>query len=576
MENKRQAKRLDFKLFSGFQVTFKQGNETLPGIEITDISETGIKLSSKSPMISPISIRIDIPSDYFQKPSKINHIEANANLVWTRLLSSENKYLHGFRFDMGERHKDVLVKMIKRQLEMLPKKSLKRRPFERPSTNLAINIPINIAPSFLSKNTNNDTELISDTFKTPFLISQAKTAVRLLSKQGIKTNLNVVWSKNLLERHNLKYAVAFIRFKEKEIEILTQLMIESEVSEMLKECEDLDLRNRIYDFWTKEFKVYLRDLDKLCSQIQKEADISYSKTLELEKLNNDIISKGNELTSTISDHKIVKKFKKLFRSIGGGWYFRSHIMNKGFLKLQGYPGDFEMMNYVYNNSSVSPDILGRYFDRYFLDNPYAVAVRGRKDRMLQILKKMLPSKSGTEMNILNIACGPCRDIKEYVTKNPVFKSRVNFTCVDQDKDALKYSEKSLLPMPSNTTAKFSEGNILDFVKNEELYQKKLGKYELVYSLGLADYLPDKLLKRLIHFSWGLVKPKGTFIIAHKIKEKCPFAPLPPDWFCDWHFVPRSIKDLMTLVKKSGIKSYTVETEWDLSDTIIFLIIRKEA
>ena len=70
-----------------------------------------------------------------------------------------------------------------------------------------------------------------------------------------------------------------------------------------------------------------------------------------------------------------------------------------------------MLEMIYNNQLISEG-LGIYFDRWFLDNPYAIAVRNRKEKIKESIRTFLKETALSSINVLNIASGPCREIKE--------------------------------------------------------------------------------------------------------------------------------------------------------------------
>ncbi len=122
---------------------------------------------------------------------------------------------------------------------------------------------------------------------------------------------------------------------------------------------------------------------------------------------------------------------------------------------------------------------------------------------------------------------------------------------------------------------FVQGDIIKEVKNVNIFREKWGEFNLVYSIGLADYLPDRMFKKTINFCFTALKPKGILIIAHKIEEKDPFAPLTPKWICDWTFNSRNEDDLFKIIKGSDIEGYKIlDKKWDASNRIVFIPIQK--
>ena len=73
----------------------------------------------------------------------------------------------------------------------------------------------------------------------------------------------------------------------------------------------------------------------------------------------------------------MKKYKEGFRSLVGHWVYKSKIVKMSLKESSGYSGNYMAMETIYNNQTIS-DGLGLYYDKYFLNNPYAIAVRNRK------------------------------------------------------------------------------------------------------------------------------------------------------------------------------------------------------
>ena len=118
--------------------------------------------------------------------------------------------------------------------------------------------------------------------------------------------------------------------------------------------------------------------------------------------------------------------------------------------------------------------------------------------MRNILLKEIGNKDG--LRILNIPCGPSRDIQEFLASN---QSNNNFeiVCVDNDSESLEFSKKAIFGLKKSENIKFQEGNILDYSRNPAKAKSDLGVFDIIYSIGIADYFPDKLLQKFIYFTY---------------------------------------------------------------------------
>jgi len=127
-------------------------------------------------------------------------------------------------------------------------------------------------------------------------------------------------------------------------------------------------------------------------------------------------------------------------------------------------------------------------------------------------------------------------------------------------------------VPSKITYDFYPHNVIEYAIHPEKYYDIIGKKDLIYSIGLADYLPDRILKKLVLFCFNSLKPAGKLIIAHKDSKA--YKPLAPDWWCDWNFYHRSKDEVLALVNNCGITNFTINVKNEPSNVVFFLTIEK--
>ena len=351
-------------------------------------------------------------------------------------------------------------------------------------------------------------------------------------------------------------------------------VISSHAQALIAKIPDPKIQQQLKVFWCNDFSQYIQALRLFSEGVKTHKTVHKDRATELNLLNAQIIEKGNRIISLLDSKVLSNQIKKTFRDLGGDLFYRSEMMKKGFKKLRGYPGDYEMMEFVYNRVPVTLDSLGMYFDQYFIDNPYAEAVRGRKNKMVDILRQFFSGSVSKNLRVLNVACGPCREIRELLDSGFKTNTKIHYICTDFEKEALQYSRQKIESKKGNIKFDFIQEDIMNFLRRPALYTKRLGKYDLIYSIGLGDYLTDNIVKKLMNFCWGFLKPGATMVFAHKIEDKDPFAPMGPSWFCDWEFVPRSESHVDKLISSAGLGDFSVLKEWEESGRILFIKITK--
>lgn len=173
---------------------------------------------------------------------------------------------------------------------------------------------------------------------------------------------------------------------------------------------------------------YINELIKISLYVSKEDKYSEGIERKLDQLHTQVLLKGYCLEELLTHKRIMQKVKDNFRHLVGTWVYKSSIVKCGFEKLQGYAGDYKILEIIYDNRPISKGI-GIYLDNYFLKSPYAVTVRMRKNRLREILKNYINGTRLDKVNVLNIACGSCREIRELLPDLKT-KSLITFTCLD--------------------------------------------------------------------------------------------------------------------------------------------------
>jgi len=334
------------------------------------------------------------------------------------------------------------------------------------------------------------------------------------------------------------------------------------------------LKQNIIGFFENDINTFARQYSKNEKAILKGFLKKEEAKNIFRELINDTAEKGNLLFNDIPEKKIQAKIKEIFRQTIGCWIYQSELMSHALKKPRGYPGDYKMIEIVYNNKLISKKI-GQCIDRYFLEDAYAVAIRNRKKWMGKILKEQINKlKINETLKVMNAACGSSREIKELFEKKMQCKGKVIFSLIDHDKEALDYSKDSLMKVkPKWAELDLIEENILRLRPGNEKYVNKFTGYNVLYSIGLADYLPDKILLIFYEFCKKVIANDGCFVIAHKDKDR--YKPIPHSWYADWNFIPRNEPEFMELTRKVFGDDYRTETIWEPLEVIFFLKITKK-
>ena len=468
---------------------------------------------------------------------------------------------------------------------MVHQYNIERREKARAEISIPIQLLINNPPKDIPSEITAQTLNISEgglCFRTQNLLTNnSKISINLKSQtSNLKIRAIIAWNNPVDEKRGFYHGTRFIKVEKGDINILREILyqdeefIEEQVKDILTKIEDKDMRSKVSSFFKNSVKNFIEDLITIQGGLRNESISNETAQNKISEACDRVIKKCYNIENSINNKIIIKLIREKFRMMVGTWAYQSEIVRMAYERPRGYPGDYIMLETIYDNRSISSE-MGSCIDRYYLNNPYAIAVRNRKEKIKTILNNFLINNLRKEpIRILNIACGSCRELNELRSKEVSINSRVNLIALDQDEEALEYSRTVLKDLPKNINIRYIKENIINFFKTPERCKNLLGSQDFIYSIGLADYLPDTMLKKLIRFCFEILKDEGKLVIAHKDREKGKLAYLFPNWFCDWIFIPRNVDETVKLVKDSGIENFNIEIEREPSEQIFFIIITK--
>jgi SAM-dependent methyltransferase len=248
---------------------------------------------------------------------------------------------------------------------------------------------------------------------------------------------------------------------------------------------------------------------------------------------------------------------------------KSWCMNRSIAKPRGYPGDYQLLTVIYNRKPVSTG-LGGYLDRYWQNLTLARAVVGRMLALRGFLVEELPRRQG-KTSVLNVACGACREYTDEF--HMPADSVVALTCLDNDEEALNYVRSEVAPaMPENLAVDFVRYNALRMT-SAAANLRRFGASDIIYSVGLCDYIPDEYLIPLLA-GWRQSLAEGGLVYV-AFKDCLLYDKTEYQWLLDWFFFQRTEEDCRKLFLAAGYDADRIETSRDETGVIINFACRPE-
>lgn len=268
-----------------------------------------------------------------------------------------------------------------------------------------------------------------------------------------------------------------------------------------------------------------------------------------------------------SDPALLRDVQQRFREEIAEWFDQSWFMHRAKTKPRGYPGDFELLTGIYDRKPKTRG-FGGYLDLYFLNSTLARAVRARLLAAKMFLVQEVGRRRGN-VSVLNVACGPCREFSEGFQHRP--DCHIQVTCVDSDEQALEYVQAHVMSvqvdLPTMQCACYNALRMSAARRNIE----KFGRCDIIYSVGLCDYIPDKYLVPLLRGLRESLNEDGVLYVA--FKDCVRYDKHEYQWHVDWHFFQRTEDDCRRLYSQAGFDDGEVEMTRDETGVIMNFIGR---
>jgi hypothetical protein len=228
--------------------------------------------------------------------------------------------------------------------------------------------------------------------------------------------------------------------------------------------------------------------------------------------------------------------------------FRAHRLHEyllndpytahAFVKPRGYPGDAALIDLIYDRRLPSgTSAAGARLFEITTDFPVARAVRRRRE----IARRMLTEACERGARVCVLACGHLREADALAGAD-----LANVTAVDQDELSL-----AVVAERHGERINLVRRNVIGFLRAAA---RAGDSFDLVYTLGLTDYLDDRTMALLLSLAARCLAPEGRMFLAN-------FRPqhLASGWIdacMDWHLVCRDEVDLARHAEDAGLRAST--------------------
>ncbi|MFQ5949603.1 MAG: hypothetical protein ACE5J1_02830, partial [Nitrospiria bacterium] len=254
----------------------------------------------------------------------------------------------------------------------------------------------------------------------------------------------------------------------------------------------------------------------------------------------------------------------------------SPFAERAYYKPLGIPGDYLMMEMLYEDHDKGESLFARLINRYFCGVAAARSVMGRIPYILNRINKIIERtpRGGGPVEITSVGSGPVKEIQDLIRAGK--KSDLcHIHLVDMVLESLWYFHSKIDGLMHATGSKirveYLNRTVQKLIRDQNVFPQLKGQ-DLIYSFGLFDYLPFHIAKEVIEKLYQLLSDKGELIIGN-------FSLSNPsryhmEYVGDWYMIHRSSAELFYMAEEI-CPSSQVTVESDENGVQLYLCIKNE-
>ena len=283
---------------------------------------------------------------------------------------------------------------------------------------------------------------------------------------------------------------------------------------------------------------------------------------------------GNDLVRGISDNRDVLEATKAFTEVVVTPVLRrGSIWDRSYAKPLGYPGDYEVMNQVYHWERRGKNVYEMLLHRLGLE--VAECIKTRMDVVRANIGRVVQERGATRAaRILSLGSGPAREVELFLSSAALKNTRVEFTLIDQEQAALSYAIEKTYPHVLNAKGQ-ARVQCLNMSFTDILRGtgglSTLPPQDMIYCVGLIDYLADRRAQALTRRLYESLAPGGLLIVGNM--NDTPLSNLwPMEYIADWNLYYRG--DAEMIAWTAGLQPASVWTELESTERVRLLFVRR--
>ncbi len=224
----------------------------------------------------------------------------------------------------------------------------------------------------------------------------------------------------------------------------------------------------------------------------------------------------------------------------------SRNAERWYAKPRGYAGDFLSIAWIYDDLPAGVGRIGPALDRGFLDVAACRAVYHRRRLLAEEITRTVAAAPRRPARVTSLACGPAQELMDVFAAldDP---GALRATLVDVDGQALDHVRQRIAATPAERQITLFQENLVYAATGRRALP--VTDQDLVYSIGLIDYFPDRFVVALMNLAHRMLRPGGRLILGNFHPDNVSKALM--DHVLHWSLIHRDEADLNRLYAASA-------------------------
>lgn len=270
----------------------------------------------------------------------------------------------------------------------------------------------------------------------------------------------------------------------------------------------------------------------------------------------------------LSDRRAILAGKRFTETVLTPELVAGPIWRQAYEKPLGYPGDFSLMSMIYTWQNEGDTAYGRLCHHFGLE--VAKPAGTRLALVVDSLKDIVGSPTEEQQHVMSLGCGPSWEVAEFLqSAQPGVK--VNFTLIDQDpialSDAHERAYRASLQSQAEVDLQCLHLSFTQLLRQPQMVAK-LPQQNLIYCVGLIDYLPKAQAQMLVAGLFAKLEEGGQLIIGNMKGGTDLF--WPASFILDWELIYRSEHEMLELAAHFEAKNARLEVDSSGYNWLLFL------